>query len=395
MEKGKFNTSFIQFMLFMTLFVIGADTFIVSPLIPSITTQFHVSVSQGGLLVTAYSITYAVFAFLFGPLSDRIGRRRMLIYGILIFTIASILTGLSQSFWWLLLFRALSGLAASATSPQVWASIGDLIPFEKRGRAMGVTTAALSISQLLGVPMGAYFAGIWNWHASFFALALLSLLVLSLLVAQFPHIQPSLKGSGQKSTISMGHSLLQVLTTGKALMGLSVTFFMMVASLGMYTYLGVWLSESFGFNVRAIGAVIMIIGLGNLVGNVSGGYLADRIGKRTVVTISLITMSIALLILPYLSFSLIDALVCIFIWLFSGGASLTSLNSIISELMPSHRGTVMALNNSSMYLGTTLASIAFGMLIHRFHTFHPLGILSALSGIIAAVFIQAITRRNI
>ena len=287
-EKSKaVNIILVQFILFMTLFVIGADTFIVSPLIPSIRDQFHVSVAQGGLLVTAYSITYAIFAFFFGPLSDRVGRRVMLVYGMLFFTVFSLLCGLSSNFWWLFVFRGLSGVAAAATSPQIWASIGDLIPFEKRGRAMGITSAALSISQLLGVPMGAYIAGVWTWHFSFIALSVLSGLIFLLIAFGFPAIQRSQQGGKALTRTSIATTLLQVLSSRRAVMGLGVTFFMMMASLGTYTYLGSWLGKTYGLSVDIIGAVSVVVGLGNLVGNLFGGFLADRLSKRTVVLGSL------------------------------------------------------------------------------------------------------------
>lgn len=143
----------------MIIFLIGADTFLVSPLIPLLSRELHMSVGQGGLLVTAYALAYAVAALVFGPLSDRVGRRKMILWGTFAFGLFSLLCGVAWNFWTLFLFRALSGFAAAATAPQVWASVGDWIPYEKRGKAVGIIAAALSVSQIIGVPAGAFIAG--------------------------------------------------------------------------------------------------------------------------------------------------------------------------------------------------------------------------------------------
>jgi len=380
------NLNGIILILFMIIFLIGADTFLVSPLIPTLSRDFNVTVSQSGLLVIAYSLPYAICGFAFGPLSDKVGRKAMLKWGILAFTVFTLLCGCAWNFWSLFVFRALSGIAA-ATSPQVWASIGDLVPFEKRGRVVGVVTAALSISQILGVPLGAFVAGAAGWRFSFYALGILGVVITLLIMFAFPVIKNTTAQVTKPAAPSNPiYSLKLVLTNKRAVSGLLVTFFMMFASFGMYSFLGAWLSNSFNMSVSAIGTIIVVVGFGNLIGNLSGGLLGDYFGKGRVVIIGLTILAVALSVLPYTSTNISLAIPCIFVWLVSAGASLASLNSIISELVPSLRGTVMSLNSSFMYIGTTIGVIVGGDAINKFG-YAGLGFANGISAFIAMIII--------
>lgn len=370
----------------MTIFIIGADTFIISPLVPTISKYFNVNNSEAGLLVTAYSIGYAIFAFIFGPISDKIGRRFLLIVGLICFSVFGILCGFANNFKVLFLLRILSGISASAAAPQVWASIGDLIPFEKRGRVMGIVSAALAVSQLLGVPIGAFIASAGGWKSSFFALGITSIIVVLLSILYFPKTKTkTINGSAMSSQLLT--SLKSVLLNKHALSGLFVTLFLMFGSFGMYSFLGVWLSDSFKLTVNAIGSVIIFVGIGNLIGNLTGGFLADAFGKKKVAIVSMCSLSILLIILPYTSHNFILAMGCILLWFISAGISLSSLNSLLVGLVPSLRGTMMSLNSSFMYIGTTIG-VAFNAIILNDLGFHSVGLSSGISVLISVILIS-------
>src|SRR5258708_15276344 len=97
----------------LTMFVVGTDLFVVSPLLPMIAADYHVSPAVAGLCVTVFSLTYMVSAPLFGHLADRIGRRRMLICCLIAFAAANLLTAAAASMMWLLAGRVIAGAAAA------------------------------------------------------------------------------------------------------------------------------------------------------------------------------------------------------------------------------------------------------------------------------------------
>lgn len=149
-------------LLFIVFFLIGCDTFIISPLIPSISESLHIQAGSSGYLVTLYSIFYVICAPILGPISDNLGRKKMLILGMLLFGIASIMTGISGNFALILLARGLTGVGAAFAAPNVWAYIGDFFDYEERGKITAIIASALSLGMILGVPAGSFLAQTLN-----------------------------------------------------------------------------------------------------------------------------------------------------------------------------------------------------------------------------------------
>src|SRR5260370_2495205 len=107
----------------LTMFVIGTDLFVVSPLLPMIASDYRVSPAVAGLSVTAFSLTYIISAPLFGHLADRIGRHRILPCALLAFAAANLATAAANSLIFLLAARIAAGAAAAGVSPSVYALV--------------------------------------------------------------------------------------------------------------------------------------------------------------------------------------------------------------------------------------------------------------------------------
>lgn len=152
----------VGWLAFATMFIVGTDTFLVAPLLPELRAQFGVETEQSGLLVSAYALGYALCALIAGPISDRIDRKRMLVIGMIGFTLLTAACGLAWGFWSMTVFRFLAGAAAAFATPQIWASIPQLVTGDRVVRTMGRATAGLAIAQLAGIPLGAFLAAV-SW----------------------------------------------------------------------------------------------------------------------------------------------------------------------------------------------------------------------------------------
>src|SRR5690242_6367452 len=117
----------------MTMFVIGTDLFVMSPLLPMVAASHQVSASTAGFSVTVFSLVYMLSAPLFGHFSDRLGRAVILTCGIAAFAAANLVTALAPSFSWLLIARIGAGAAAAAVSPSIYALIGESAPANRQG----------------------------------------------------------------------------------------------------------------------------------------------------------------------------------------------------------------------------------------------------------------------
>src|SRR5437588_2299664 len=97
----------------LTMFVIGTDLFVVSPLLPMIAADYHVSPTVAGLCVSVFALAYMVSAPLFGHLADRVGRRQVLVCCLVVFAAANLWTAAATSLLWLLAARLVAGAAAA------------------------------------------------------------------------------------------------------------------------------------------------------------------------------------------------------------------------------------------------------------------------------------------
>lgn len=117
------NTKKYSLAFFLTMFLIGTDTFLISPLLPTLSKIYGIPISISGWMVSAYAIGYALFALVSGPISDGRNRKKVMIWGLAAFAVSTLLCGWAFDFKLMLLFRLLAGISASFITPQVWASI--------------------------------------------------------------------------------------------------------------------------------------------------------------------------------------------------------------------------------------------------------------------------------
>jgi predicted MFS family arabinose efflux permease len=155
----------------LTLFVVGTDLFVVSPLLHMWGQTFHISVSTAGLAVTAFAVAYVVGAPYLGGLADRLSRRRVLLFFLLCFASANLLTAVTPWFPLLIVARLAAGLSVAGTTPSVYALVGENSPSGRRAAWLGITTSGLLSALWAGAPLGDLAAAHFGWRAVFVALA--------------------------------------------------------------------------------------------------------------------------------------------------------------------------------------------------------------------------------
>ncbi len=152
-------------LLAMTQFVIVIDASIVNVALPSIGTALHFSRVDLSWVVNAYTLTFGGFLLLGGRLADLLGRRRMFMVGLLIFSLASLAGGLAQSEVWLISARAVQGLGAAIVSPAALSIITNTFAEgSERNRALGVWGAVAGAGGAAGVLLGGILTSGLSWR---------------------------------------------------------------------------------------------------------------------------------------------------------------------------------------------------------------------------------------
>ena len=163
-----------------TMFVIGTDLFVVSPLLPLIADRFALPPGAAGLSVTAFAAVYMFAAPLLGQAADRLGRRRVLSFCLVGFAAANLLTAAAPSFAWLLAARVFAGVATAGVSPSIYALVGESAPPARRASWMAIAVSGLLCSLSFGTPLGALIGAAFGWTKVFDLLAGLSLVLVLL-----------------------------------------------------------------------------------------------------------------------------------------------------------------------------------------------------------------------
>lgn len=344
--------------LFMSIFLVGIGFSIIMPVLPYYAESLGASPFQLGLLITVYAICQFIFAPIWGNYSDRIGRKPVLLMGILGFAVTFILFAYATRLWMLYLIRIAGGALSCATMPTAMAYVGDSTSLEKRGSSMGMVGAAMGMGMIFGPAIG----GLLSSISLGFPFLLAGLLALVNSVGVLLLLKESLPDEQRHSRKFARVSLLQGLRTPLAL------FFVVIflASTGEAVHHGtfaLFTEAKLGFTPRDIGWAFTAAGVASaLVQGLLVGRLINHIGEeKTAITgIALMGLSFALLIFTFNVPSSI-----IFMSVFAAGVGLIrpSISSAVSKRTEGGQGTSLGVLQGYDSLGRAVGPSLGGFML--------------------------------
>ena len=365
----------LSLLFFLVMFVIGTDTFLVSPLLPTLTRYYGITTSLSGFIVSAYAIGYMLSALLIGPISDRHDRKKILVGGLVVFTVATASCGLANTFAWMLITRFVAGAAAATAGPQIWAAIPVLFPRQQVVKVMGYATAGLAVAQIVGVPLGSYLA-VWSWRFPFFFVGAIAL-ILTLLVMR---LMPSLNDA--KAAPASEGIYRQLIGNHPVMKLLAAYLLFQTANFCGFAFIGTWFAKSFNLSVGAIGSFILLIGVGQFVGSLLGSRLVTWLGQPHAFLLAFILFIIGYVVLPFADSPLAATIILALIYTI-GGALLPLFMSTLQEHAATARSTISALANAVMYLGEAIGGVIGGVLIKQFAGFSGIATFTAVVAVLA------------
>ncbi len=342
-------------------FLIFFQAYMVAPLIPGLSHSFQVSEQFIGLMVPAYMIPYGVSTLFYGLLSDRLGRRRIMLGSLAAFILLTLITATARSAPQMLWWRLLTGLGASGVVPLALALIGDLFPYEQRGRPLGWLFGAMAGGMAFGSSFGVILTPYIGWRMLFVGVASGTLIVSGLLFRYSGLL-------GRQATASV-LSPADVLQGYRSLLnnarGARTYGYVLLNSLfhsGVYTWLGVFFAQRYHLGEVGIGLALLGYGVpGFLLGPVIGRW-ADRWGRRWLLPLGLV---IAALSVAALIFNLPLLAAALAVTLLSLGYDMTQplLAGIVTQLGGKRAGQAMGLNVFILFTGFGVGSMVFGAVV--------------------------------
>ncbi len=365
----------------LTLFVIGTDLFVVSPLLPLIAGDFRLSPAEAGLCATVFSLTYMLSAPVLGGLADRVGRRPILTAALSVFALANLLTAFAAGFAWLIVWRGVAGMAAAGVTPLVYAAVGEDAPPARRATWMAVAVSGLLFALPFGAPFGALLGAVCGWRAPFLVLAAMSFLLALPNRLAWPH-RAAPAGTKARAALTPGAPLAW---------RLAPTVLWATALYGMYTYLGLGLVRA-GYSPPQVARAIGLYGLAALAGALLGGHAADRIGVRKTMLASLTGLIVCLTTLAAALRAEWSAELVVMLTSALAQLFFPAQQAALAADFPDRRASALAWNNSALFLGIALGALAGGQTMNR--AGFPATTALAVEFACAALAVVVLTRRD-
>lgn len=352
-------------------FTVGTDGFVLNGLLPTIAADLHVSVSTAGQLTTIFALTYAISSPLIAAFTGGWDRRLLLVGGMALFTVGMAGQALGTTFAVVAIARLLAAVGAAAFQSNAYVLAGALSSDERRGRALATVAAGMSVSMVVGVPIGVV-AGTWfGWRAVMWGIGVVAVVV-ALLIPILPEVRVPAAGLRARLSVVVRPPVARVLI---------VTVLALLATFTALVYLPVLLAPV--ASGATLSWVLVGSGVGQVIGNLVAGRTTDRLGPARVAAVSLAGTTVMLLVLDLGALTLPTAmLTSLLSGAFSGMLMVPQQHRLFS-LAPDSPTVALGLNGSAIYIGGALGSALGGAVLAGAGVWWlgPVGALSAVTAL--------------
>jgi predicted MFS family arabinose efflux permease len=318
---------------------------------------------QFSFIVSAYTFSAGISGFIAAFFVDRYDRKNVLLLGYIGFIVGTFACAYAPTYALLVAARIFAGSFGGLIGAQVLSIVGDVIPFSRRGSAMGTLMAAFSVASVVGVPVGLYLAAELSWHAPFIGVGLIGLIVIPLIY----FFIPSMKGHIQN--ISQRPSPFSVITNirddANQQRGLILMIFLQLGHFSIILFIAPYMVSNVGFTEHQVTYIYLVGGALTFFTSPMVGKLADKYGKFIILSIFIVLSAGPVFLIthmpaiPYYYVLVVTA----FFFIFSGGRMIPAQAMITAVVTPQQRGGFMSINSSVQQLASGSAAMLAGAIV--------------------------------
>ena len=355
----KFSKKLALFLLMLNMFLTFSGVGLVIPIMPTYLKIFGAAGQALGFIIALMSFAQFIFSPVAGNLSDRHGRKNLIIFGLVVNGLSQIAMGLSTELWMLYLCRFFTGVGSAFIIPPVMAYVADITTKGERGKAMGWIGAAISLGFMIGPGIGGFLSNVSLHFPFYFAggativAAIMSFLIL-------PSVKPVVQALASKGDNLFKQMVLSFKTSYFVL--LLVVFVFSFGISNFQSTLTMFLTYKFNYTPSDI-AIVMT--LGGFVGVIIQGFAIEKLfnlfGEMKIILFSLLMAAISLYGLLFVSEFYIILLVAT---IFATATTLIrpAVNTLISKTAGKEQGYAAGMNNAYMSLGNMIGPALAGTL---------------------------------
>lgn len=361
---------------------------------------FEISSQQFSMLVASYTFSAGASGFLAAFFVDGFDRKKVLLFAYAGFLIGTLCCAMSPVYEILLVSRVVTGLFGGLIGAQVLSIVADIIPYERRAAAMGMIMAAFSAASVFGVPFGLYIANLFNWHAPFFFVVILGLLLIPFLIRFLPKMNQHLLDRNRQKVGPL-ELIRDVFKNPSQILALILTAFLMMGHFMIIPFINPFLEFNMGFSKTQTPMVYMVGGALTMITSPIIGRLADKFGKyKMFVFLVLASVPMIALItnLPAIPFYFV---LCITgLWFIISAGRFIPAQAMISNVVdPERRGSFMSFNSSVQQFFVGFASVLAGFIVvkmpdNKISNYEVTGYLS-IALILSSIFIATLLHKKL
>ena len=353
------SNKFALYVLMFNMFIAMSGIGLIIPIMPAYLDTFGVAGQALGTLIATFALAQFLFSPLSGQLSDKYGRKNLIIFGLIVFGLSQLAFGLASHLWILYVARFFSGLGAAFLIPPMMAFVADITTFEERGKGMGLLGASMSLGFMIGPGIGGFLAEV-SIQFPFYIATAVALIAAFISLAVLPNVPPTIKAADTKS-----ENLLQQMKRSTYTPYFVMLLVMFIFAFGLANFqstIALYADKKFGFTPKEIAILITV---GGFVGVVVQTFVIDKLFKRfgemKVILVNLLVSAAAMIgILFVSSFWAILLVAAVF---FTAASLLRpAINTLISKLAGDEQGFAAGMNNAYMSLGNMIGPALAGIL---------------------------------
>ncbi len=265
-------------------FGIGLTEFVIMGLLPEVATDFAVTDTAAGYLISGYALSVAVGGIILTVALRGLERRKALLGLLVLFIVGNLMSALAPTYELMLAGRIVAALCHGAFFGIGAVVAADLVAPDRRAGAISIMFAGLTIANVAGVPLGTFIGQSFGWRATFWGITVIGVVAFVAITALVP------------STPASAGSVLQefaLFRSGQVWLSMVVTVLGYGGMFGAFTYIAYTLTEVSGFSSSMVPWLLIIFGVGLFIGNLAGGRAADRnLGATLIFLLIVLTVTL-------------------------------------------------------------------------------------------------------
>ncbi len=353
---------FVIAILSILQFTLILDFMVLSPLGPFLMPDLKITPAQFGMVVSAYAFSAGLSGLLAAGFADKYDRKKLLIFFYTGFIAGTLFCGLANTYPMLLLARTITGIFGGVIGSITLAIITDLFRLEVRGRVMGFVQMAFASSQVLGLPVGLYFANLWGWHSPFIMIVLVSGVVMTTIIIYLKPIDGHLKIKSNRNAFV---HLAKTASNSVYLKTFAATTLLATGGFMLMPFGTVFGVNNLKISQDSLPLLYTVTGVFSMITGPFIGRFSDSWGKyRTFFIGSIITIVIVIVYCNLGPTPLWLVMVFNIIMFMGISARMISSQALISGVPDqSDRGAFMSINSSVQQISGGIAAYAAGLIV--------------------------------